>query len=110
MLYLVIGESLENAPRAPNEMIGMLEQIVIPSFETLIKMENDKKVLAGGLYAGARTGMVVLDADSHEECNKLLQSLPFWGELKWTITPLISFTEGIKMTHDGIELLKQIQP
>jgi|GEM_PF-6033223 hypothetical protein len=42
-------------------------------------MADDKKM--GGVFAGQRRGVVIIDASSHEELGKTLAGLPFWSRL-----------------------------
>ena len=94
MRYLVTAEYVDPGPLLPPQQLAQLEeQLVIPSFEALAKLEDEKKVLGGGVLAGARGGAFILDVASHDEANRISQDLPFWGVVKWTLTPLQGFRE-----------------
>jgi hypothetical protein len=94
MRYLAIAEYTEPGPLLPPQQVAQLvEQLVIPSFEALAKLEDEKKILGGGVYAAGRAGAFILDVASHDEANRMLQSLPFWGVLKWTLIPLQGFRQ-----------------
>jgi hypothetical protein len=90
MKYLVIASegpgfaSLEEA-------LQILEEIVLPSFEALIKLEAEKKILAGGLAVGERTFMFIIEASSNEELDEVLRNIPMWGSINWEVIPLTSF-------------------
>ena len=56
----------------------------------LARLESEGKV-HGGVAVGARAGALILDAESHDEANQILQGLPAWGIAKWELTPLQSF-------------------
>jgi hypothetical protein len=62
MRYLVTMELIGTPPVSPQEMVRHIEQIIIPMHE---KLEAEKKILAGGLVAGARTITVIVDVESH---------------------------------------------
>ena len=85
----------------------MVENIVIPSFEAMSKLESEKKILASGIVSGGRAGMFIIDVESNKELTKLLQSLPFWGILKWEIIPLDSLTERIEVEKQMLENIKK---
>jgi hypothetical protein len=72
------------------ERIQLIEKIVLLRLEPLAKLEEEKKILGGGVVAGARTGAFVVELTSHSELNRRLQELPFWGVVKWKATPFIS--------------------
>ena len=94
MRYLVIGEYVDPGPLLPpQQVVQLVEQLVIPSAEALAKLEDEKKVLGGGFVVGARAGAFILDVASHDEANRILPDLPFWGVVKWTLTPLQGFRE-----------------
>ena len=92
--YLVTGEFVDPGPMLSPQQLGQLvEQLVLPSFEALAKLEDEKKILGGGIVAGGRAGAFIVEVASNAELNRLLQSLPFWGVVKWTSTPLQPFRE-----------------
>lgn len=93
-LYLVVGEYIDpGAMLPPQGVVHVVEQAVLPSFEALAKLQDQKKILAGGIYSGARGGAFVMDVADNNEANLLLMSLPFWGLVKWTVTPMQSFRD-----------------
>lgn len=80
MRYLVTAEFIDPGSLIPPQQFGhVVEDAVVPSLETIAKLEEEKKILAAGVLAGARAGVMIVEAASNEELNELLQSLPFWG-------------------------------
>jgi hypothetical protein len=63
--------------------------MVVPGVEKLDQWEQEGKVHGGGWTAG-RGGVFMIDADSSEEVDQLLTSLPHWAVLKVDVQPLIS--------------------
>ena len=107
MLYLVTGENIDNdTNNDPKNLALDLEMATLPSFETMAKLEKEGKILAGGNCAGSRKGVAIINAKSNSEVGQLLRSLPFWGMIKWTVTPLETFDEIIISNK---ELLGQIR-
>ncbi len=107
MKYLVRMDLIDPGPLlSPQQVAGILENLVVPSFQALVKLEKDGKILAGGLEAGARSGVFIVDAPSHDELSRLLESLPFWGIIKWQVTPLESFEHRIEGVQEAIKHLK----
>lgn len=90
--YLVTGQSVTSGiPMPPEQARPFMESIVFPTFETLLRWEQEGRIEAGGLFAGGRGGAFIVDASSHEELNEMLQSLPVWPLAEWTVTPLQTF-------------------
>ena len=106
MKYLVIGEFIDPGPMAsPQQMVPMFENAILPSLDMLAKWEAEKKI-SGGIYVGARAGVFVVEAETNEEVDKLVQSLPFWGLLKWTVSPLNTFAGRAAQDRQGVEKMK----
>ncbi len=61
------------------EAQGILENTVIPTFEQIIRLEMDKKILAGGLPVGERALVFIIQAESNGELDEILRSFPIWG-------------------------------
>lgn len=105
--YLVTGEFVDpGAMLPPQQLAQVIENVVLPSFEALAKLEEKKKILGGGLVAGARAGAFIVDVASNSELNQLLQGLPFWGLVKWAVTPLQDYRERAVDEKIAIERLK----
>ena len=89
MQYLVTGEFVEPGPLLPPDQVaGMLRQVVVPSHDALTSLRSEGKLLAGGYSVGERAPAFIFDVDSNAELDRLLQSLPFWGLIKFKVTPL----------------------
>ena len=64
LLYLVEFKATEaGAPTTREQAIELLEILIVPSLESLAK---NGKIHAGGLLVGARSGVFVVGARSHE--------------------------------------------
>ena len=105
MRYLVTGSEGPGFA-SPEETIGVLEKIVIPSFAALTALESKKKIVAGGLPLGERAFVFIVDAKSNEEVDALLRDLPMWGVLKWQVTPLQSFTGRARIEREAVRSFK----
>jgi muconolactone delta-isomerase len=89
MQYLVTGEFVEpGALLPPDQVAGMIRQMVLPSHEALTNLRAEGKLLAGGYSVGERSGAFIFDVDSNEDLDELLQNLPYWGVVKFKVTPL----------------------
>lgn len=93
MQYLVEAENIDGLIPM-TEVPEFINNIVIPSYQQLINLESENKI-KGGLLAGQRAGVFIIEAPSNEEVGKILRSIPFWGMVKWKVTPLQSFKSAL---------------
>ena len=73
----------------PERLAQVMDQMVIPGIEKLAQWEQEGRIHGGG-YTAARGGVFMVDADSSEEVDQLVTSLPHWGLVKIDVKPLIS--------------------
>jgi len=106
MRYLVYGTEGPGFG-SPQEAIEVLEKGFLPTFDTLMKLEAEKKIVAGGLPVGDRSFVFIAEATSNEELDRLLRSIPAWGILNWKVTPLQSFTGRATQERDEVKKLKK---
>jgi hypothetical protein len=97
MQYLVEAENIDGLIPM-KDVPDYISHIVIPSYEYLINLESENKI-KGGLLAGQRAGAFIMDASSPEDLGKTLKAIPFWGMVKWKVTPLQSFKSALE--QDG---------
>ena len=108
MKYLVVGDFIDPGPMmAPPQVVQMFEKAILPSLDMLAKWEADKKI-TGGIYVGDRKGVFVVEAESNEEVDKMIQSLPFWGLLKWNVSALNTFAARSVQDKMGVEKMKSM--
>ncbi len=89
MKYLVSGTAGPGFA-TQQEVAKVLEQTILPSFDMLIKLEGEQKIV-GGLPVGDRAFVFVVEAASNHEVDELLRGLPMWGTLNWSVNALQSF-------------------
>jgi hypothetical protein len=107
-LYLVEFEATEaGAPTSRDQAITLLDQLIVPSLENLGK---DGRIRAGGLLVGARAGVFVVGAKSHDEVTELVRALPAWGVWHWKVTPLDSFAHRADVEKKAVQKLRAAAP
>jgi len=105
MKYLVFGSGGPGFS-SQEEAVSVLEQIVLPSFDKLIALEEKKKIL-GGLPVGDRAFAFIADASSNEELDRMLRELPMWGALDWEVTALQTFAGRADQERAIVKKLKR---
>ena len=105
--YLVTGS---NGPgfTSPEEQVGVLEKGILPTFDKLMKLQADKKILAGGLPVGDRAIVFIVDAASNDEVDRMLRALPAWGALDWKVVPLQTFKARAAIDQDTVDAVKKV--
>lgn len=91
MLFLVCGENIDPGYLLPpDQQMQIIEQAIVPSFQQLAQWEQQGKV-KGGVHPGERGGGFVVDVESYEELDSMMNHLPFFGLVKWEVKPLMPF-------------------
>lgn len=106
MKYLVTGSEGPGFSTS-QETLEVLEKGILATFDTLIKLETEKKIIAGGLPVGDRSFVFVVEVASNEELDRLLRAIPSWGALKWHVTPLQTFTGRAAQEREVVQRLRQ---
>ncbi len=104
--YLVKSKGGAIGRAEPADAAETLEW-VLTSFDALIKLEADKKIVAGGIPAGSRGWVFVVEASSPDEVDKLIRDLSIWSAYEWKVIPLQSFSERAKMERANLKKLKK---
>ena len=108
MTYLVIGKEGPGFS-SPAHMLDVLEKTILPTFDALLKLEKEGKILAGGLPLGDRAFVFIMEASSHNEVDELIRDLPAWGALKWKVRPLQSFKARADKERSVVKKLRSKQ-
>jgi len=99
MRFLVTIDGADmSVGRPPEQLAKVVEQMVVPGIEQLDRWEQEGRIHGGG-YTAARGGVFIMDADSSEEVEQLLTSLPYWGLVKVDVKPLISTSSMLERTR-----------
>lgn len=110
MQFLVTSEWVElGALLAPEDIVAVEDRAILPSLEVLAQWE-DAGTIRGGVFAGERAGMMVVEAESAEQLGDVLSSLPFWGLVRWQVRPLQSFRSALERDRRLTERLRGTLP
>jgi muconolactone delta-isomerase len=93
----------------PERIAQVVNQMVVPSLEQLAQWEDEGRIHGGG-YTAARGGVFMIDADSPEEVDQLVTSLPFWGISKVEVKPLMPSSAVVERARAiGQRLQEQVR-
>ena len=91
---------------APEEVVEVLEKGILPTFDMLMELKANKKIVAGGLPVGSRKFYLIVEAGSHDEIDRMLRDIPAWGVFSWKVTPLQSLEGRAEMERQILKSLK----
>ena len=107
MNYLVQMKLANSSrPTSNEEGISFIEQYVFPSLEICKKLQDEKKIVAGGPVSGAIALAMIIRADSIQELDELIGSLPIWPRMETTVIPLTSFDGRMAALRPRLEHLR----
>lgn len=92
MQYLVqLRLASSGRPTSPKDGIAFIEDLIFPTLERCEKLQEEKKILAGGAISGSVALALIVAADSAKELDDLITSLPIWPRMETEVTPLTTF-------------------
>ena len=92
MQYLVqMRLAASGRPATPAEGAVFIEQVILPTLELCTKLQDEKKIVAGGPVSGAVALALIVTAESARDLDDLITSLPVWPRMETDVTPLTSF-------------------
>lgn len=107
MQYLVQMKLVAPArPTTVEDGIAFVERAIFPSLEMCKKMQDEKKVLAGGPMSGAIGLALIVNAESARALDDMITSLPVWPRMEVEVTPLATFEDRKQSLLPRLEKLK----
>jgi len=85
---------------------AFIEDYIFFSLEMCKKLQEEKKILAGGPMSGTIGMAMILQADSAQELDELIENLPIWPRMETTVIPLTSFEGRMAAVRPRLERLK----
>jgi muconolactone delta-isomerase len=98
------------SPNSPEEGTTFIEQFMYPTLEMAKKLQEEKKILAGGPVSGAVALALVVSADSAQELDNIVAGLPIWPLMDTEVTPLSTFDARKQTLLPRLQRLKGQAP
>jgi hypothetical protein len=76
-----------------DQLLGVIQESVLPSAERLIELKAQRKVVTGGYPVGRKAIVFIMEANSEKELYEILESLPLTEVAEARVTPLKDFEE-----------------
>jgi muconolactone delta-isomerase len=94
MLFLVELDRVQSGDVTTAETgRTFIEQIILPTLARSEQLVAEKRILSGGAVLGRISLRFIMEADSSEELDRLITSLPVWRVAETRVTPLITLGE-----------------
>jgi muconolactone delta-isomerase len=107
MQYLVQLRLRNSAsPMSLSDGIEFIDELILPTLERCKKLQEDKKILAGGPMSGSVALALIVTAESAQELDDLVTSLPVWPRMETDVIPLTTFDERRQSVLSKLEELK----
>ncbi|HEX5482809.1 MAG TPA: muconolactone Delta-isomerase family protein [Terriglobia bacterium] len=107
MQYLVQMRLVpQGRPTTTEDGLAFIEQSILPTLERCEKLEDQKKILAGGPMSGAIALVLIVNAESARELDDVIESLPVWPRMEVEVTPLTTFEDRRQSLLPRLEKLK----
>ena len=107
MEFLVLMKLTEDGMgETADENKNILEKLIIPSIEDLLKMEKEG-IVRGGFFEGQRTAAFIFSVSSGEELDDMLSALPCSAVFGIESMPLESLADALTRDRRILEDLKK---
>ena len=95
-------------PKDPQDGILLIERYILPSLEICRKWQAEGKLLAGGPVSASIQLAFVLEVESVQELDDLVESLPLWPLMETSVIPLTTFEGRIQAVQSKLKELKSL--
>jgi len=107
MLYLVRMNLVDSArPSTADDGVNFIEEYILPTLDLCKKLQEQKRIVAGGPVSGAVALVLLVSAESPRELDDLLTSLPVWSRMQTEVTPLTTFDARAQSLRPRLDQLK----
>jgi len=107
MRYLIEMKLSGSArPKDPQDGILLIERYILPSLEICRKWQGEGKLLAGGPVSASIQLAFLLEVESVQELDELIESLPLWPLMETSVIPLTTFEGRIQAVQSKLKQLK----
>ncbi len=107
MQYLVqLQLSSSSRPMSQKDGINFIEEFILPTLELCKKLQEEKKILAGGPMSADIALVLIVNAESAQELDDLITSLPIWPRMETQVIPLTTFDARMHSLLPRLEELK----
>jgi hypothetical protein len=106
MLFLVELDRVNpGTVMTPEAGRAFIENVIFPTLARSEQLVAQKGILGGGAVLG-RVGLrFIMEADSAQQVDRMIESLPVWTVADTRVTPLVTFAERRQALQQLLETL-----
>jgi muconolactone delta-isomerase len=94
LYFVTMNVKPDTMPGLPvGRLAAILRAAILPYVKTLLPLQEDERLLAGGYLVGEGTLVFVFEADSEEEVRRVLEDLPLSEVATTTVRPMRALGE-----------------
>jgi muconolactone delta-isomerase len=94
MIFLVELDHVKSGTlTTPEARRAFIENVIFPTLARAEELAKERKILSGGPVAGRIALRFMMEADSAEQVDRMVTSLPLWPLSDTRVTPLITLAE-----------------
>jgi len=94
MKYLVeMDRIMSGHPMTEEAVRSFIEGIIFPTLTRAEQLVQEGRIVAGGPVLGRISLRFIADAETAEQLDQLISSLPLWSVAETRVTPLIDFND-----------------
>ncbi|HEV8286255.1 MAG TPA: muconolactone Delta-isomerase family protein [Chitinophagaceae bacterium] len=93
--------------KTPEEGIAFIEVYVLPTLAYANKLKKERKIIGGGPIAGQIGFALIIEAETVQEIDEILESMPIWPRMKTTVTLLTSFEGREVAVKNRLEAIRK---
>ncbi|SRR3989442_259731 len=109
MLFLVELDHVKSGTLSTPEIgRAFIEKIIFPTLARAGQLVKEKKILSGGPVLGRVALRFIMEADSAENVDRMITSLPIWPLAETRVTPLIALDERREHLKEMLERLATV--
>jgi hypothetical protein len=106
MLFLVeIDRPNSGNLVTPESGQAFIKNVILPTLARGEQLVAEKKILSGGPVVGRVSLRLIMEADSAEQVDGMIESLPVWAVAETRVTPLVSFDQRRQALQRMLERL-----
>jgi muconolactone delta-isomerase len=96
MLFFIKGEVQQPAMLAPEQM----RELQLKTLDYFLANKKSGKIVSGGMLAGKKGALLIVDVESIEEFDKFCFAIPIFSFLKVEVGPLNSIEDRQKIVEE----------
>lgn len=90
----------------PQEGLAFTERFVLPTLEAFERLMAAGKIVAGGPQLGSMGFTFIARAESPQQLEEIVATLPLWPRAQTTVVPLASFSDRLTTVRHRLNTLK----